>query len=440
MFELELLPVTDEGLDRRQLIIYRPRARLAFVGNQAMADLAVAAAQGQVRQPYSAGGAEEFLEGIGFLAPDPPLPPAPGEEFHPATAVLLMTNQCQLRCTYCYAAAGEGAAEGLDPDIGRAAIDYVCRKALDDGRDHFDLSIHGGGEPTRAWAALQTCVDHARTRELPARITMVSNAIWSRRQLDWITENLDGLTVSVDGAPETQDRQRPFVTGRGSSGVVLRNLAELDRRGFPYAIRLTAIPPWDQLPKNVGFLCERTQCRSLHVEPAFNTARGGRPEPAPADCRGFARAFLDAYFVASAAGCELSYSGARAGSVAATFCTAPYDAIIVSTRGQLVTCYEVTDPTHPLAAISTIGRIADGVVTVDTASRSRLRSMLAERRLQCADCFCYRTCAGDCYARAFGAGDNGHLTYGPRCDMNRAITRNLLLALISGSGGVWHGL
>ena len=87
MFELEVLPVTDEGQDRHRLIVYRPRARLAFVGNQAMADLAVAASHGK-RQPHSP--ADAFLERIGFLAPDPPLPPAPAEEFRPATAVLLM--------------------------------------------------------------------------------------------------------------------------------------------------------------------------------------------------------------------------------------------------------------------------------------------------------------------------------------------------------------
>ena len=438
MFELDVLPMTDEGQDPQRLIIYRPRARLAFVGNRAMADLAAAASQGK-RRPQTPAGADAFLERIGFFEPDPPLPAPPAEEFRPTIAVLLMTNQCQLRCTYCYAAAGEASAEVLDPGVGCTAIDYVCRAAAEDGRDHFDVSLHGGGEPTRAWASLQACVEHARTRELPAEVTMTSNAIWSRRQLDWITENLDGLTISVDGAPQTQDRQRPFVTGRGSSAVVLRNLAELDRRGFPYAIRVTAAPPWDQLPGNVRFLCESTACLSIHVEPAFNTMRGGRPAPTPADCRAFADAFLRAFLIAGVAHRQLAYSGARVGSVTTAFCAAPYDAIIVSTQGDLVTCYEVTGPGHPLTAISTIGRVTDGVVTVDADRRRQLHSMLSDRRRQCGDCWCYRTCAGDCYARAFGAGDQGHLTYGPRCAMNRAITRSLLLALISSGGGVWRG-
>ncbi len=250
MFELNVLPVTEEGHTAERFIVYRPLARLAFVGNRAMADLAVAASCGK-RRPPSHADADAFLERIRFLEPDPPLPAAPAGEFRPTTAVLLMTNECQLRCTYCYAAAGEGTAQALDPSVGRTAIDHVCQVAVEDGRDLFEVSLHGGGEPTRAWASLQECVAYARTKELPAWVTMTSNAIWSRRQLDWITENLDGLTISVNGAPQTQDRQRPFVTGRRSSGVVLRNLAELDRRGFPYAIRMTAIPPWDQLPGNV---------------------------------------------------------------------------------------------------------------------------------------------------------------------------------------------
>ena len=93
-----------------------------------MADLAVAASQGK-RQAQTPGGAYAFLEQHRFFEPDPPLPAAPAEEFRPAIAVLLMTNQCQLRCTYCYAAAGEAARRPSDPRIGRAAIDYVCHAA-----------------------------------------------------------------------------------------------------------------------------------------------------------------------------------------------------------------------------------------------------------------------------------------------------------------------
>lgn len=437
MFELHVLPLGERGGGSERFVVYRPVARLAFVGNRAMADLAVAASRGQNGSRHP--DAHAFLEDIGFLEPDPAKPAQPAEEFRPSSAVLLMTNECQLRCTYCYAAAGEGTGEILDPDLGRAVIDYVCGVAVEDGRPDFEVALHGGGEPTRAWSSLRACVEHARAKPLPARVALTSNAVWSRRQLDWIVENVDGLTVSVDGGPETQDAQRPFASGRGSSGIVFRNLAELDRLGFPYAIRATVTAPWDRLPHDVRLLCETTECQLIRVEPAFNTVRGGRPEPRAEDCRAFGRAFRDAFAVARDAGRHLVYSGAQVGSVTGTFCSAPYDALIVGTRGELVTCYEVTSPTHPLAGISTIGRVVNGAVMIDEVARRRLRRLLEERRRACEGCWCYFTCAGDCYARAFEPTDGGHLAYGPRCALNRDTTRSVLLALIASGAGVWRG-
>ena len=85
MFELDILPVTDQDQEPQRLIIYRPRARLAFVGNRAMSELAVAASQGK-RRPRAAGAADAFLERIGFFEPDPSPPGAPIEAFRPAGA------------------------------------------------------------------------------------------------------------------------------------------------------------------------------------------------------------------------------------------------------------------------------------------------------------------------------------------------------------------
>jgi uncharacterized protein len=350
-----------------------------------------------------------------------------------------LTNQCQLRCVYCYAAAGTLPRHDLAPELGYAAIDYVCQVAQEKGAPYFDLSFHGGGEPTFAWKVLQTCTDYARRKPLPARITLTSNAAWSAGQRDWIIDNIDSLSLSVDGRPATQDLQRPFVSGHSSSEIVINNLKALDRRGVPYGLRLTATTPWRHIPEDVRFLCQETGCRVMQIEPAFNSLPGGHGFPEVADCQTFAAAFLEGFEVALRAGRRLYYSGARPGVVTTKFCTAPYNALIVNANGSLVTCYEVDKETHPLAGISTIGRIEGGQVLIDQQARRHLHTLLAERRESCRGCFCYHTCAGDCYTRTFQSGPQGHLAHGPRCDMNRAITREMLLGFISGSGGVWRG-
>jgi uncharacterized protein len=436
--ELHIIPIPgDEGPGK--FIIYRPLAGLAFVGNQAMVDLACAAAADPALAANDAQGkALAFLGEVGFLQADPPPPiPAP-TEFRPTTAVLLMTNRCQLRCTYCYAAAGEAPAETLTAAQGQAAIDYVRRSAQEQGLPHFEVSLHGGGEPTLAWTTLQACTEYARRQPLPARIGMTSNGIWSATQLAWIIANLDELSISLDGAPATQDRQRPFGSGQGSSKQVLRSIAALDRHLFNYGIRMTATAPWDRFPEDVRFICEQTGCRSIQVESAFNTQRGGHCQGEANGYQAFAAAFMAALDIANRAGRHLFYSGARLGQVAPTFCRAPYDALIVTPGGDLVSCYEVTARTHPLAGLSTVGRYDGQDVVVDGAARAYLHTLMAQRQEGCQNCFCYRTCAGDCYTRGFGAGPSGHLLRGPRCQLNQDLTRSLLLESIASGGGVWR--
>lgn len=132
------------------------------------------------------------------------------------------------------------------------------------------------------------------------------------------------------------------------------------------------------------------------------------------------------------------YSGARLGLVTPTFCTAPYNALVLSPGGTLVTCYEITSPTHPLAPISAIGVLQGDEFHIYPAARTHLHTLMAERRQECQDCFCYWSCAGDCYTRSFQINKAGHQHRGPRCLMNRVITRRMLLQGIADQAGVWR--
>lgn len=437
--DLHILPIPEtEDLDK--FVIFRPLLGLAFVGNEALVNLAINVGK-QMEADIEPDGPTEiiaFLRRVGFLQPDPPSPLPTPATFWPTMAVLLMTNQCQLRCTYCYAAAGERPAEALSVEQGKTAIDTVCANAEALSRPSFEVSFHGGGEPTFAWQTLQTCTAYARQKSLTAKISLTSNGVWSTRQREWIVNNIDSVTISLDGDPETQNRQRPFASGTGSAAIVMETVAALDQHRIPYGIRMTATPPWEPFVDGVRYICTETGCRSIQVEPTFNTQRGGHGAPQDTEHLAFAEAFITAATIANEAGRQLVYSGARLGTIITSFCTAPYNALIVSPGGTLVSCYEVTDATHPLAPISTIGHLAAETFRVDETARARLHTLIAERRAACRDCFCYWSCAGDCYTRTFGPEVNGHQKRGVRCVMNKTITRKLLLGGISAGDGVWR--
>jgi uncharacterized protein len=241
----------------------------------------------------------------------------------------------------------------------------------------------------------------------------------------------------MDGGPATQNRQRPLASGRPSSDWVMHTIGELDSHSFPYGIRMTALPPWENLPRDVQFLCENTHCASMHVEPAFNTRRGEETGPQDDEGPGFARAFLEAAQIASQAGRQLFYSGAGLENVTATFCGSGYNSLIVTPEGSLVACYTTTSNDHPLAPFTTIGHIQDGKIQIDEAARARLHHLLKERRSACRDCFCYWSCAGDCFAKFLSPQHGGHLVYDGRCDINRSLLRDLMLRRMAGNNGIW---
>jgi uncharacterized protein len=434
---VEIFAIPIEG----KFIIYRPLLQLAFVGNQAMADLALHLA---CCEPCSGADAPKqvmtYLNSIGFLKPDPAPPPQPDPAYRPTIAVLLLTNRCNLRCTYCYASGGEGSIRDLSPELSRTVIDHVCQNAIDLGQPHFDLTFHGGGEPLQAWEILQEAVAYARSKDLPCRVSLVSNGAWSTSQREWILHNLDSLSISFDGAQETQNRQRPFASGRGSFKAVMRTIEALDQAGFSYGIRMTATAPWrGRLPEDVRFICTETGCPAMQVEPAFNTRRGQHQGATQKESEAFIEAFMEAFEIAGQAGRHLTYSGARPWLLAQTFCTAPYGALIVNAGGNLVSCYEIASESHTLAEMSTVGHVVDSQIVVDEGARSKLLTFLEEKRARCRDCFCYWHCAGDCYTRSFAATGDGLQAPSPRCHMNREITARILLWYIMAGDGLWQG-
>jgi uncharacterized protein len=433
---LEIVTIPIEDADgKEKFILFRPMKSIAFVGNKAMVNLVEKIERGEAPDQSEAVG---FLRGIGFLEPDPPSPTIGRETFEPTSAVLLMTNQCQLRCVYCYAAAGENPKEELPFETAQTVIDYVVRNAQKRQEKQFSISLHGGGEPVKAWKVMKACVEYARSQPLKADITLTSNGIWSRAQTEWIVANLNGISLSIDGSPQTQDRQRPTMAGKGSSALAMRTVAELDRHNFPYGVRMTATAPWTSLAEDVRYLCEHTHCQTIQVEPAFNTGRSGHAQPTEEEGLAFVREVLKAYDVADEYQRRFYYAGARMGWVTDVFCAAPYNALIVTPLGDLVTCYEVTDREHPMADMSKIGRIEQGEVILDLEKRSALHRLISERRAGCQDCMCYWSCAGNCYTRAFETGENVHLVYGGLCQVTKALVKELLLRKIAQGNGVWR--
>jgi uncharacterized protein len=440
--ELYTIALQSQNDSEAKFIIFRPLLGIAFIGNANMANLTreILLDSHEQESNQNDSNVVRFLDKIGFLKEDPSPPKLPNNgNFYPTHTVLLLTNRCQMRCVYCYASGGELPPEDLSFDTAKTTIDIVHQNAVSQNEAFFTISFHGGGEPMVAWELIRQCAHYARKKTLPVKLSLTSNGVWTAQQRTWVIKNIDRISLSMDGPPDIQNHNRPLANGGPSSPILERTIKALDENHKTYGIRMTAVPPYSDLPRSVAFLISQTQCRGVQVEPAFNTERGEHTEPDLEEAHQFITAFLKAYDLSREYKRDLRYSAARVTHPVRTFCTAPYNTLIVNPQNEIVACYEITNPDHQLASLSKCGTIDLTGLHTDEKKRQNLISLIEDKRVSCRDCFCYWSCAGDCYARTIIRKEDGnYINQNARCVINQTLTIELLLRKIAENDGVAH--
>ena len=421
----------------KNFIVYLPLKGLAFIANAPMVNYLADINENPALASDEKNENINFLKEIGYFDPES-IPHESGFEinYRPTVAVLCLTNTCNFNCVYCYASAGEQKKEELPVILGKKAIDLVHDNAILMQLNSFDVSFHGGGEPTLLFKKLIELTKYARSKNLPSAIELTSNGYWGKKKLDWVLSNVDRLTISFDGIEKTQNSQRPLLNGQKTFQHVFKNLKKLDENNFSYGIRVTATDQSiEELPKSIEFLCQKTNCQTIQVEPAFSHGRAVKNNKRLTKNKIFVENFMKAYDIACSFGRQIYYSGSRPWVISDIFCSANYNALVVTPEGRLTSCYEISEETHKLAKYFHFGRIEPDKIIIDQNVRKNFAGMIDERKQNCKECFCYWHCAGDCPAKTFTDKKNGHLLSGQRCSVNREITKELILRnIIAGNG------
>ncbi|HYE18017.1 MAG TPA: radical SAM protein [Tepidisphaeraceae bacterium] len=444
--ELFVLPLDDQP---DAYVVYAPLRRAAFV-----ASLAVVNALADLRDGRSADidpDLTDFLRRLEILdagpEPSPVTPPRTGDP-EPTAVTLFLTTACNLRCTYCYAAAGDTPARHMPHAVAQRGIDFVAANARRLAKPGIELTFHGGGEPTVNWRTLTAALDYARTiaaapGESPLAVTasLATNGVLTDAQIDWIVANLDAASVSFDGLPAAHDRHRLTVAGQGSSDRVLHTLKRFDDAGFPYGVRMTVTA--DQiatLPDSVDFICRTLRPTRVQAEPAFRMGRGLDAPSAETDA--FIAAFHRARTRARAYGHELTYSAARLGTITTHFCELSQDLFAITPDGNVSACYEAFSEQSPVADKLFYGQPAADVSAgyrFNLPVLQSLRGQTVDARPFCQGCFAKYTCAGDCYHKSLTTAGDATIAGSDRCHITRALTLDQILSKIEESGGIaWH--
>jgi uncharacterized protein len=355
-----------------------------------------------------------------------------------STLVLNVTSKCNLSCGYCYEYGEDKIVEAktkprfMSEETAKQSVDFMFAESGD--MPVVNLTFFGG-ETLLNFKMLQASLAYAneKAKTLGKRVnaSLTTNATLLRDEIiDWMVDNDVGVTVSIDGGKEAQDKHRVFANGMGSYDVIRPRIEKLlaRHRRRPIGARVTltgqnldVVGIYRHLFEELGF---------WEVGFAPVTTSWQRDYAIEAD--GFTemlRQFQQLAFEfrdAALAGKHHGFSNVRdtleeihKGMSKSHPCGAGFGLLGVATDGDVALCHRFAgSDSHK------IGTVFDGV------DRSSQEDFLAKHHIDlktdCSRCWARPLCAGGCYHEAhtrYGSTERPNLHY---CEWIRAWTHTCL--------------
>jgi uncharacterized protein len=170
-----------------------------------------------------------------------------------------VTNECNLRCDYCYI---NKTADDMDEATGYSAVDAIFRSAHKYQFKKVKLKF-AGGEATmnlkRVFAIHTYAQEQAQKTRLELETVILTNGVaLGERAITEFERRGIRVTISLDGVGEAHDVQRKFANGKGSFRWVSRTLDRLVERGIKPFISITLSNRNAQdLPGVIQYVVER---------------------------------------------------------------------------------------------------------------------------------------------------------------------------------------
>lgn len=140
---------------------------------------------------------------------------------------IFITSNCNLLCHYCYMPHMNiaSAHQVIDFDFAKAGIEYFFST-----NPSRTIRFFASGEATQAFPMMEKIYNFAKwLAGAELKIELQTNGYFGEEIADWIATSVNILWLSCDGAPATQDAQRPVRGGRPSSSVILKNIARFSK-------------------------------------------------------------------------------------------------------------------------------------------------------------------------------------------------------------------
>ncbi|MDH5506280.1 MAG: radical SAM protein [Anaerolineae bacterium] len=162
--------------------------------------------------------------------PDPVTQESPSNSWFLERLVLILTTDCNLRCSYCYAEGGDYGLkrEKMTKQMAQKSIQWATEVFAGIGTIQFF-----GGEPTLNPSAMEAVYDAFELKKTDENLTdqlqyaIVTNGTYWNDHLDKLVDRQPiHITFSIDGPKVVHDANRYFASGKGCHDDTIKNFLE----------------------------------------------------------------------------------------------------------------------------------------------------------------------------------------------------------------------
>ena len=363
----------------------------------------------------------EQIEAItsGYLKPAHPQVPA--QNFPLQRVVLNVTNQCNLACTYCYEysddriAQPDGKEKFMSEEMAQRAVEMLIKESAIRRAIHVTFF---GGETLLNFRVVKSTVEFAKQKAAEAgkyiEFSLTTNAtLLTPEIIEFLSEHRVGVTVSIDGDRELNNRMRVFQNGQGSYDVIAPRIKELlkGHRTNSIGARVTLSSAVTEVKRIYRHLTEELGFDSVGFSPATASADrlyaiGPKKMNSVIDqFKELAAEYLEYALRDQQHGftnVSDTLKELHAGISKAYPCGAGLGMLGVGTNGNIGLCHRFVD--------SPIGQMGNVQTGIDHGARSQfLKTHHLGAKYDCQTCWARPVCSGGCYHEAFvHYGDTQH--------------------------------
>ncbi len=339
--------------------------------------------------------------------------------YFPKLAVLKLTENCNLRCTYCYMNSGGGKHKSMTPEV---AIKTV--------NDYIDMNPNGGirvvmhgGEPILNRKVMYALAEYAKEHKEQITLAIQTNATLITEEIAaFFSENGISVGISLDGPSDINDLTRIKPDGTGSFADIMRGIDNLRAYGVSYGIISVLNKSVASRIDDVIDLYLDLGIYEISFSPFLKVGRGKDDTESyitgdemfeaykrvidriisnnlSADKKGFLRERILNHLINNI------FANKRTFMCSKIPCGAGRSILGISTEGGIYICDDFIN--NPDFKIGTVGEISIKEQLLHSPVLLKLIGKKASELPRCKDCTWRQICGGVCYSSDYYSGEYG---------------------------------